>query len=70
MASSIPPAEQLLTAPEAAEVLQVSVNTLRKWGDAGALPSVRTPGGHRRFRRSDVEALLAPSPAPTGETVG
>ena len=56
----------LLTTTEAAAVLQVSANTVRDWADSGALAGVRTPGGHRRFRRSDVDALLAPS-APTGE---
>jgi DNA-binding response OmpR family regulator len=32
---------------------------VRKWADAERLPTFYTPGGHRRFRRSDLEAFLA-----------
>jgi diguanylate cyclase (GGDEF)-like protein/excisionase family DNA binding protein len=42
----------------AAELLGVSVNTLRRWSDAGRIACYRSAGGHRRFRRSDIEALL------------
>ena len=45
----------------------VSVDAVRKWGETGRLPEYRTPGGHRRFRAQDVEALAAgkpPRPAP------
>jgi len=44
---------------EAAQVLGMSLNTVRRWSDSGSLPCYRSPGGHRRFRRADVEALLA-----------
>lgn len=40
---------------EAAEILGVHPTTVRAWADKGDLPSRRTPGGHRRFRRSDLE---------------
>jgi excisionase family DNA binding protein len=43
---------------EAAALLGVGVALLREWADAGDLPCLRTPGGHRRFRRSDVEELI------------
>lgn len=43
---------------EAADLLGVHPATLRAWGDKGELPMQRTPGGHRRFRRADVEARL------------
>jgi diguanylate cyclase (GGDEF)-like protein/excisionase family DNA binding protein len=43
---------------EAAAVLGVSLNTLRRWSDSGRLPCYRSPGGHRRYRRTDIEALL------------
>ena len=43
---------------EAAAELGVSLNTLRRWSDAGKLTCYRSPGGHRRYRRADVEALL------------
>lgn len=41
----------------AAEILGVHPATVRNWADKGDLPSRRTPGGHRRFRRSDLERL-------------
>ena len=43
---------------EAAAELGVSLNTLRRWSDSGKLTCYRSPGGHRRYRRGDVEALL------------
>ncbi len=43
---------------EAATTLGVSLNTLRRWSDTGKLVCYRSPGGHRRYRRADVEALL------------
>jgi len=42
----------------AAELLEVSQHTLRRWADAGAVPSRRTPSGQRQFRRSALERLL------------
>ena len=44
---------------EVSRVLQVNEATLRQWADRGRLPVYRTPGGHRRFLREDVDALLA-----------
>lgn len=41
---------------EAASLLGVHPATVRTWADRGELPSKRTAGGHRRFRRSDIEA--------------
>ena len=43
---------------EAAAELGVSLNTLRRWSDSGKLICYRSPGGHRRYRRADVETLL------------
>lgn len=40
---------------EAAEILGVHPSTVRHWADSGELPSQRTPGGHRRFRRRELE---------------
>ncbi|MAS35575.1 MAG: hypothetical protein CL610_16310 [Anaerolineaceae bacterium] len=39
---------------QAADMLGVHPATVRNWADEGKLPSRRTPGGHRRFRRSDL----------------
>jgi diguanylate cyclase (GGDEF)-like protein/excisionase family DNA binding protein len=43
---------------EAAAELGVSLNTLRRWSDCGKLTCYRSPGGHRRYRRADIQALL------------
>lgn len=51
---------------EAAELLGVHPTTVRAWADKGEIPSRRTPGGHRRFRRRDLiqrEADSAAEPA-------
>lgn len=50
---------ELLTTREAAKVAHVSVITIRRAVEAGKITPLRTPGGHFRFRRSDVDALLA-----------
>jgi excisionase family DNA binding protein len=44
---------------EAAEIIGVHPATIRNWAHRGELPFQRTPGGHRRFRRSDLEQWLA-----------
>lgn len=45
-----------LNLSEAAELLGVHSATVRAWSDRGELPTQRTAGGHRRFRRADLEA--------------
>ena len=42
----------------ARKYLGVNESTLRRWADAGQVRSVRTPGGHRRFAREDVQSLM------------
>ena len=51
--------DELIAPAEACAMLGVTDQTLRRWVDLGHLAAVRTPGGHRRYRRSDVEALSA-----------
>jgi excisionase family DNA binding protein len=46
----------------AADLLGVHPATVRSWADRGDLPSRRTPGGHRRFRRADVEQMAHNEP--------
>jgi excisionase family DNA binding protein len=48
----------LLTIRQVADVFQVTPQTVKKYIYEGRLPSVRTPGGHHRIRRSDVEGFL------------
>jgi len=47
-----------LTLGQAAKYLGVAQSTIRKWSDSGRLAAFYTPGGHRRFRRSDLDAFL------------
>jgi excisionase family DNA binding protein len=47
-----------LALSEAAELLGVHPVTLRRWADAGEIRCLRTPGGHRRFLREDLQAFL------------
>jgi len=50
--------DEWLSLSEAAKQLGVHPSTVRAWADHGYLPSQRTQGGHRRFRRSDVEMRM------------
>jgi excisionase family DNA binding protein len=47
-----------LTLGQAANYLGVAQSTIRKWTDQGTLPAIKTPGGHRRYRRADLELFL------------
>jgi excisionase family DNA binding protein len=46
-----------LTISQAAKVLGVHPNTLRRWVDKGQVPAARLPSGHRRFTREQIEAI-------------
>jgi excisionase family DNA binding protein len=48
-----------LSPAQVAEILGVRKETVRAWADTGKLPCWRTPTGYRRFRQSDVDALIA-----------
>ena len=50
-----------LTVSEAARISGMSADTIRRYANSGRLKSFRTPSGHRRFRASDVDALLTVS---------
>jgi excisionase family DNA binding protein len=50
--------DEWLSLSQAAKQLGVHPSTVRAWADHGYLPSQRTQGGHRRFRRSDVEIRM------------
>jgi excisionase family DNA binding protein len=53
------PNERLLTPGEVATLFRVDPKTVTRWATAGRIGSIRTPGGHRRFRESEVKALLS-----------
>jgi excisionase family DNA binding protein len=57
----------LLTAAEVATIFQVDPKTVTRWAKAGKLTSIRTLGGHRRYKESEVWALLAGIPQPRSE---
>jgi excisionase family DNA binding protein len=51
-------ADHLLTPSEVAALFRVDPKTVTRWAKAGKLTSIRTLGGHRRYRASEVHALL------------
>lgn len=55
--------DDLITSAEACRLVGVGPTALKRWADSGALPCVRTAGGHRRFLRADVERLRLRSAA-------
>ncbi len=50
---------ELLTTTEVAEMLRVSRSTVTRYVRLGQLPAIRLPSGYLRFRRQDVEKILA-----------
>ena len=52
----------LLTPSEVATLFRVDPKTVTRWAKAGKLSAVRTLGGHRRYRESEVRDLLAGIP--------
>lgn len=54
------PSEQevLLTPAEVASLFRVDPKTVTRWAKSGKLTSIRTLGGHRRYKDSEVKALL------------
>src|ERR1700748_2503434 len=49
---------QLLRTADVATLFQVSERTVSEWAKRGQIPSVRTPGGHRRYPADGIRALL------------
>lgn len=58
---------RLLTPGEVAALFRVDPKTVTRWATAGRIGSIRTPGGHRRFRESEVNELLARLTTDAGE---
>jgi excisionase family DNA binding protein len=59
-----------LTLGQAAKYLGVAQSTIRKWSDQGRVPAFYTPGGHRRYRRSDLDRFLESSGPGAREQAG
>src|SRR5437899_11748444 len=55
---SSPSEDEWIGLRQAADMLGMHPATVRLWADRNELPSRRTGGGHRRFRRADIEAHL------------
>jgi len=60
--SRLSDAEVLLTPGEVAILFHVDPKTVTRWAKAGKLTSIRTLGGHRRYRESEVKELLRDNP--------
>jgi len=58
-----------LTLGEASRMLGVDPDTLRRWADNGKVEVLKTPGGHRRFLRVSIEAML-PRPRRSLSAIG
>lgn len=57
MSQAIETKKETCTTKEAAALLSVTTRTIQLWAEAGILPAWKTPGGHRRFRDTDIKAL-------------
>lgn len=54
--------DETLSTAEAARLLSVGPSSVKRWADTGVLACIRTAGGHRRFRRADVEKFAGARP--------
>jgi excisionase family DNA binding protein len=54
--------ESLLTPAEVASLFRVDPKTVTRWARSGKLTAIRTLGGHRRYRESEVRQLLGGVP--------
>ena len=57
--NTTPSHEPLLTPAEVAVMFRVDPKTVTRWAKAGKLPSIRTLGGHRRYREREIRALIS-----------
>lgn len=51
--------DELMTPGEVAKLFAVDPKTVSRWANAGKISSVKTLGGHRRFRAAEIRAMLA-----------
>lgn len=55
---NIPEQEQLLTPSEVAAMFRVNPKTVTRWARSGKISAIRTLGGHRRFKASEIRQFL------------
>lgn len=63
MSMRVADSEALLTPSEVAALFRVDPKTVTRWAKAGKISSIRTLGGHRRFRESEIRDLLEGDPS-------
>lgn len=51
--------EALMTPAEVANAFRVDPRTVARWAKAGIISCIRTPGGHRRYRKSEIDERLS-----------
>jgi len=56
--------DRLLTPGEVAALFRVDPKTVTRWAASGRISSIRTPGGHRRYREVEIRALLGINDGP------
>jgi len=64
MTTHMQQSETLLTPSEVATLFRVDPKTVTRWAKAGKISSIRTLGGHRRYREAEVRTLLDGVPQP------
>lgn len=57
--------DRLLTPGEVAALFRVDPKTVTRWAASGRISSIRTPGGHRRYREVEIRALLGINDGPS-----
>ncbi|HVE98739.1 MAG TPA: developmental transcriptional regulator BldC [Mycobacteriales bacterium] len=67
MSTRTPDTDPLLTPAEVATMFRVDPKTVTRWAKSGKLTSIRTLGGHRRYREIEVRQLLAGIPQQRAE---
>ncbi len=67
MSTRTPDTDPLLTPAEVATMFRVDPKTVTRWAKSGKLTSIRTLGGHRRYREIEVRSLLAGIPQQRAE---
>lgn len=60
--------DRLLTPGEVAALFRVDPKTVTRWAASGRISSIRTPGGHRRYREVEIRALLGISDGPSANS--